>query len=632
MTDSPNHESPGATGNSLAAALDRLEAVAVTAGLDRTAARTEGMALAAAVAEAAKQAFVDWAEQIGSEPSAERFMTLAQQGRRWRGAPTTLLQELTLTRPAQAEAYAKALAAVATAACSLGQPNSRVIGNAQAAAAAQLSAVAQLGATPSSSPPQPPTGEPSIDPPLNGPVLDEPGADAEGQPGSSAFGDYTSRAQDFAKSAPRVLRNVLDQIQASVRRQQEDLNESWQGSSLDLDPLTPLGPGAFPGLPGGPPLTTGRPAPSEPVVTPGPPPAAFGTDSGPTAGVPAPTETPIAASAQDEPAEPEPAPEPEPKSLEELLAELDALTGLKRVKEEIHKQAAVLRVEDLRVKQGLASPTVTRHLVFVGNPGTGKTTVARLVGGIYRALGLLSKGQLVEVDRSELVAGYLGQTAMKTAEVVKSALGGVLFIDEAYALSGDQYGSEAINTLVKEMEDNRDDLVVIVAGYPLPMEIFIAENPGLTSRFRSTIAFDDYSDAELEEIFTGMVARADYDASAETVARFHEILDDQVRDSTFGNGRFARNCLEAAIGAHAWRLRDVPEPTIEELRTLVPEDLDSMDDDDRDELPDLASLQPAPGQPLEAPEDFPDDDDAVAFGDDDAVDFGDDQAAPKGSG
>ena len=229
----------------------------------------------------------------------------------------------------------------------------------------------------------------------------------------------------------------------------------------------------------------------------------------------------------EKPAEPETPkePEPPPKSLEELLAELDALVGLEAVKGEIHRQVAVLKIEAKREAAGLKVPTITRHLVFVGNPGTGKTTVARLVAGIYRALGLLTKGQLVEVDRSELVAGYLGQTAMKTADVVKSAVGGVLFIDEAYSLAGDQYGTEAVDTLVKEMEDRRDDLVVIVAGYPAPMAFFIAQNPGLASRFRTTIEFADYSDDELVGIFRVLAEAADYDITDDVEERFREMLE-----------------------------------------------------------------------------------------------------------
>ncbi len=294
------------------------------------------------------------------------------------------------------------------------------------------------------------------------------------------------------------------------------------------------------------------------------------------------------------------APAQPPRSLDDLLAELDALIGLRRVKREIHRQVALLRVEKLRVDAGLKSPTLTRHLVFTGNPGTGKTTVARLVSGIYQALGLLSRGHLVEVDRSELVAGYLGQTATKTADVVASAAGGVLFIDEAYSLTGggtggDQYGQESVDTLVKEMEDRRDDLVVIVAGYPAPMAAFIAANPGLASRFRTTIDFEDYSDDELVEILEHLAAGADYALDPEAVTRFREVLGRTPRGSSFGNGRFARNALEAAIGHHAWRLRETDHPTVEQLRLLVARDFDEEPLDEGAATPVPASDgEPAP--------------------------------------
>ena len=339
------------------------------------------------------------------------------------------------------------------------------------------------------------------------------------------------------------------------------------GSPFDLDPQAdPWGPGAFADL------TRPRSSPPSERREPSQP-------SGPD-------DTAAAGELPEQAAPEPPQPEEPQKSVEELLAELDALTGLAGVKGEIHRQVAVLRIEAKRAAAGLKTPDLTRHLVFTGNPGTGKTTVARLVSGIYRALGLLSQGQLVEVDRSELVAGYLGQTAMKTQEVVTSAIGGVLFIDEAYSLAGDQYGTEAVDTLVKEMEDQRDDLVIIVAGYPVPMQFFIAQNPGLASRFRTTIDFVDYTDDELVAIFRSIATGADYDVSDAVEARFLELLADQARDASFGNGRYARNVFEAAVGHQAWRLREIDEPTVEQLRSLEPEDLNAT-------LPDV-SERPAP--------------------------------------
>jgi Holliday junction resolvasome RuvABC ATP-dependent DNA helicase subunit len=255
------------------------------------------------------------------------------------------------------------------------------------------------------------------------------------------------------------------------------------------------------------------------------------------------------------------------------LDDLEQLVGLEDAKQEINQQVQLIRIAQMREKAGLRNPTVSRHLVFVGNPGTGKTTVARIVGRIYSALGVVADGHLVETDASGLVAGYVGQTAIKTQEQITKAIGGVLFIDEAYGLTRNDFGMEAIDTLVKGMEDNRHDLVVIVAGYTDVMRTFIQANPGLESRFPTTIVFSDYTADELLQILERLAADSDYTLVEGSAPQIRSLLATMALTPDFGNARTVRNLFEAAVRQHAWRLRDVADVSLDQMRTLTAEDV-----------------------------------------------------------
>ena len=300
----------------------------------------------------------------------------------------------------------------------------------------------------------------------------------------------------------------------------------------------------------------------------------------PTApGKPAEPEKPVPPTADAKPgdAAPEKAEElPPPEKIEDLLAELDTYIGLNVVKDEVHDLINMVQVYKLREQHDLPTTDMSLHMVFTGNPGTGKTMMARMMARIYRSLGILSKGQLVEVDRSGLVAGYVGQTAIKTQKAIEKAMGGVLFIDEAYALNGkseNDFGQEAIDTVLKAMEDHRDDLVVIVAGYTDLMEKFIHSNPGLESRFNRFLLFPDYTVDEMMAIFKMRCGKGYVlTPEAEPLVRDY-IAEESAAGDSFGNARGVRNIFEHILVAQNNRLAKMEHVTRDDLMALTADDV-----------------------------------------------------------
>lgn len=269
------------------------------------------------------------------------------------------------------------------------------------------------------------------------------------------------------------------------------------------------------------------------------------------------------------------------RKLEDVVCDLEQLVGLESVKEDVVSMTNYIKVTNMRKARGLQTQPISKHLVFTGNPGTGKTTVARLLSEIYKLLGVLTVGQLVETDRSGLVGGFVGQTALKVREVVDSATGGILFIDEAYALAGrgdTDYGREAIDTLLKLMEDRRDNLVVIVAGYPEPMTEFLNSNPGLQSRFNKHIHFPDYSEQELEAIFNKMVLDTGYTLDGASKIEVQNVCA-QIhagRGANFGNARSIRNVWELVQANQANRVVCIEDPSDSDLVAIRAEDFVGM--------------------------------------------------------
>lgn len=393
------------------------------------------------------------------------------------------------------------------------------------------------------------------------------------------FITYDGRYDDRQTRAMGALMMRLKNYRSAYLR-------SWKKITKDTSPMInpnmPTYPNNIPSYP-----NYRMDMPASPRFSPMPPPAAPAAPmradmmeiaaQAPKSAPPPVQEAPAAAPppAQEE------VPEPE-ETLEELLQDLNDLTGLTKVKEDLNGLINLLKVHKMRMDRGLPQTSVSLHMVFSGNPGTGKTTVARMMGKIYRKLGILSKGHLTEVDRSGLVSGYVGQTAVKTKKVIDSALGGLLFIDEAYALTpaagSNDFGIEAVNTLLKAMEDNRDDFVVIVAGYPELMDDFLESNPGLRSRFNKQILFEDYSAEELVDIFSGICGKSFYEVTDEAMECVRSFFTARCEEKPagFANGRDVRNFFEKALTNQANRLASMTDVTDTDLVTITLADVESV--------------------------------------------------------
>ena len=365
----------------------------------------------------------------------------------------------------------------------------------------------------------------------------------------------------------------MDRKDEIIRLQMDVINQMTRNNlSRIADDL--WGPAVTPRLPDLPPVPAQPSVPVQPAVP----------------SVPSVPAQPVQqqASAQA-PAQEEEKVEP-PENIEDLKKELHNYIGLEAVKTEVESLINLVTVQKLRKENGLPVNDLSLHMVFSGNPGTGKTMMARMMARIYKSLGILSKGQLVEVDRSGLVAGYVGQTAIKTGEVIQKAMGGVLFIDEAYALTtrgGNDYGQEAVDTLLKAMEDHRDDLIVIVAGYTELMDEFVKSNPGLESRFNRFLYFQDYTVDEMMDIFNMRCEKSGYtldEGGKDLLRSLLALLSLDVKG--FGNARGVRNLFERAVSAQANRLATETNITREMLMTLTADDIRAAEgaQEDADEM------------------------------------------------